>query len=220
MKTNGRRNHQQLRTEPWRVFRIMGEFVEGFDELSNVTKAVAIFGSSKATSRDPYYRLAEQIAKALVRHGYAVITGAGPGLMEAANKGALEADGDSIGLNIELPITQQPNRYINHLINFHYFFSRKVMFVKYAKAFVIFPGGYGTLDEFFESITLIQTQRMEKFPVVLVDGEYWHGLIEWLRKFVLKASNIDPQDLDIFKIANTPEEVIKIIRDFYKNKRG
>ena len=206
--------------DPWRVFRIMSEFVDGFHELAEIGPAVSIFGSSRTKRTQQWHKLAEKTAALLVKEGYAVITGGGPGIMEASNKGAASAKGQSIGLNIDLPFEQKPNRYINHLINFHYFFSRKVMFVKYAKAFVIFPGGYGTLDEFFESITLIQTQRMEKFPVVLFDGGYWHGLIEWLRKTVLKADNIDPQDLDIFKIANTPEEVVKIIRDFYKSKRG
>ena len=205
--------------DPWRVFRIMSEFVDGFHELAEIGPAVSIFGSSRTKRTQQWHKLAEKTAALLVKEGYAVITGGGPGIMEASNKGAASAKGQSIGLNIDLPFEQKPNHYINHLINFHYFFSRKVMFVKYAKAFVIFPGGYGTLDEFFESITLIQTQRMEKFPVVLFDGGYWHGLIEWLRKTVLKAGNIDPQDLDIFKIANTPEEVVKIIRDFYKNKR-
>ena len=205
---------------PWRVFRIMSEFVDGFHELAGIGPAVSIFGSSRTKKTQRWHRLAGKTAALLVKEGYAVITGGGPGIMEAGNKGAAGAKGQSIGLNIDLPFEQKPNRYINHLINFHYFFSRKVMFVKYAKAFVIFPGGFGTLDEFFESITLIQTQRMEKFPVVLFDGEYWQGLIKWMRETVLKADNIDPQDLDIFKIADTPEEVIKTIRDFYKNKRG
>ena len=205
--------------DPWRVFRIMSEFVDGFHELAEIGPAVSIFGSSRTKRTQQWHKLADKTAALLVKEGYAVITGGGPGIMEASNKGAASAKGQSIGLNIDLPFEQKPNHYINHLINFHYFFSRKVMFVKYAKAFVIFPGGYGTLDEFFESITLIQTRRMEKFPVVLFDGGYWHGLIEWLRKTVLKADNIDPQDLDIFKIADTPEEVVKIIRDFYKNKR-
>ncbi len=205
--------------DPWRVFRIMSEFVDGFHELAEIGPAVSIFGSARTKNTHRWHKLAEKTAALLVKEGYAVITGGGPGIMEAGNKGASSAKGKSIGLNIDLPFEQKPNRYINHLINFHYFFSRKVMFVKYAKAFVIFPGGYGTLDELFESITLIQTRRMEKFPVVLFDEKYWDGLVEWLRKSVLKAGNIDPEDLDLFKIANTPEEVIKIIRDFYKNKR-
>ena len=220
MKTNGRRNHQQLRTEPWRVFRIMGEFVEGFDELSNVTKAVAIFGSSKATSRDPYYRLAEQIAKALVRHGYAVITGAGPGLMEAANKGALEADGDSIGLNIELPITQQPNRYINHLLNFRFFFIRRVMFVKYSKALVVMPGGFGTLDELFEIVTLVQTRKIDPIPVILVGSAFWKGLLAWLKEEVLERRYLDPDDLQLVTVCETAREVVETIQRFSRTRRA
>lgn len=205
--------------DPWRVFRIMSEFVDGFHELAEIGPAVSIFGSSRTHESHPWHKLAEKTAQLLVKEGYAVITGGGPGLMEAGNKGATEAKGQSIGLNIDLPFEQKPNRYINHLINFHYFFARKVMFVKYARAFVIFPGGYGTLDELFESLTLIQTQRMEKFPVILFNGEYWDGLIDWMKKSVLKAKNIDPHDLDIFKVAETPQEVIKIIRDFYKGKK-
>ena len=166
-----------------------------------------------------WYKLAERTAQLLVKEGYAVITGAGPGIMEAGNKGTMRAKGMSIGLNIDLPFEQKPNRYVKKLMGFHYFFSRKVMFVKYASAFIIFPGGYGTLDEFFESITLIQTRRMEKFPVVLFGKDYWHGLIEWLKKTVLKAKNIDPEDMNLFKIVDTPEEAVKFIRDFYNTKK-
>ena len=155
----------------------------------------------------------------LVKEGYAVITGGGPGIMEAGNKGATKADGESIGLNIELPFEQKPNPYVKTLINFHYFFCRKVMFVKYAKAFVIFPGGFGTLDEFFESITLIQTERIEKFPVILFGSDYWTGLIDWLRDKMLGSKNINPEDLDIFEVVDTPEEVIKVIRNFYSIKK-
>ncbi|MBI5416025.1 MAG: TIGR00730 family Rossman fold protein [Candidatus Omnitrophica bacterium] len=205
--------------DPWRVFRIMSEFVDGFHELAEIGPAVSIFGSSRTRRTQQWHKLAERTAELLVKEGYAIITGGGPGIMEAGNKGASKAKGKSIGLNIDLPFEQKPNRYITHLINFHYFFSRKVMFVKYAKAFVIFPGGFGTLDEFFESITLIQTRRMERFPVVLFDSEYWHGLVSWLRHSVLKADNIDPEDLDIFKIVDTPEDVVKSIRDFYKDNR-
>lgn len=201
--------------DPWRVFRIMSEFVDGFHELAGIGPAISIFGSSRTKRTQQWHKLAERTAELLVKEGYAVITGGGPGIMEAGNKGASRGKGKSIGLNIDLPFEQKPNKYINHLINFHYFFARKVMFVKYAKAFVIFPGGYGTLDEFTESITLIQTGRMEKFPVVLFDSHYWQGLIHWLKGSVLKAGNIDPEDLEIFQIADTPENVVKIIRDFY-----
>ena len=160
--------------------------------------------------------MAEKTAQLLVKEGYAVITGGGPGAMEAGNKGATEAKGHSIGLNIDLPFEQKPNAYVGHLINFHYFFCRKVMFVKYAKAFVIFPGGFGTLDELFESLTLIQTRRIEQFPVILFGSEYWQGLIDWLSEVVCKEKNIDPQDLTIFQIADKPEDVIRIIKTFYK----
>lgn len=205
--------------EPWRVFRIMGEFVEGFHELSEIGPAVSIFGSARTPKGHPWYKDAEKTARLLVKGGFAVITGGGPGAMEAGNKGATEAGGKSIGLNIDLPMEQKPNEYINHSIDFHYFFCRKVMFVKYAKAFVIFPGGYGTLDELFESLTLIQTQRMEKFPVILYDTKFWAGMVEWLKNTVLKARNIDEKDLFIFEYANKPEDVIKIIRKFYTKKR-
>jgi uncharacterized protein (TIGR00730 family) len=163
------------------------------------------------------YLMAQQTAELLVKEGYAVITGGGPAIMEAGNKGASRAKGRSIGLNIDLPFEQKPNRYIKTLINFHYFFCRKVMFVKYAKAFVIFPGGYGTLDEFFESITLIQTQRMGRFPVILFGSAFWSGMVNWLRNSVLKAGNIDAQDLDIFQTVDTPEQVVKAIRNFYSS---
>ena len=203
---------------PWRVFRIMAEFVEGFDELSQIGPAVSIFGSSRIAKDHKYYRAAEKTAELLVKEGYAVITGGGPSIMEAGNKGAAGARGVSVGLNIDLPFEQEPNPYINHLINFHYFFSRKVMFVKYAKAFVIFPGGFGTLDELFESLTLIQTQRMERFPVILYGSSYWKGLIDWLSNAVLDENCIDKKDLTIFQTVDSPEGAIKLIKDFYKKK--
>lgn len=205
--------------DPWRVFRIMGEFVEGFHELSEIGPAVSIFGSARTKRTNGLHEQAVRTAQLLVKEGYAIITGGGPGIMEAGNKGAHNAKGRSIGLNIELPFEQKPNRYINKLINFHYFFCRKVMFVKYAKAFVIFPGGFGTLDELFESLTLIQTGRMRKFPVVLFDTEYWSGLVDWLKNTVVKEKNIDPQDVEIFQIVDTPEDVLKAIRNFYNNKK-
>ncbi len=204
---------------PWRVFRIMAEFVEGFDELSQIGPAVSIFGSAREKLNHKYYEAAEKTAQLLVKEGYAVITGGGPSIMEAGNKGAAEARGLSIGLNIDLPFEQKPNPYINHLINFHYFFSRKVMFVKYAKAFIIFPGGFGTLDEFFESITLIQTQRMERFPVILYGSSYWKGLLDWIKDSVLAEHCIDKADLSIYQTVDKPEDAIKIIKDFYKKQR-
>ena len=204
--------------DPWRIFRIMAEFVDGFEELKDIGPAVSIFGSSRIKANHPYYRDAEKTAQLLVKAGYAVITGGGPSIMEAGNKGATKAGGKSIGLNIDLPFEQKPNKYIKTLINFHYFFCRKVMFVKYAKAFVIFPGGFGTLDELFESVTLIQTERMEKFPVILVGSDYWAGLLDWMNKMVLGEGNIGPKDLNIFSVVDTPGDVVKIITTFYSKK--
>lgn len=204
--------------DPWRVFRIMSEFVEGFHELAHIGPAVSLFGSARTKSSHPWYKAADKTAELLVKEGYAVITGGGPGAMEAGNKGARKAKGQSIGLNIDLPFEQKPNPFVKHLINFHYFFCRKVMFVKYAKAFVIFPGGFGTLDELFESLALIQTQRMERFPVILYSNAYWSGLVKWMKDQMLKAKNIDADDLMIFKVVDRPEDVIQIIRDFYSTK--
>lgn len=203
------------REDPWRVFRIMSEFVEAFEVLSQLGDAVSIFGSSRTKPGNKYYRLAEETAYLLAKEGYAVITGSGPGLMEAANKGAKRAKGKSVGLNIQIPCEQKPNKYVDVLLDFHYFFVRKVTFVKYAKAFVIMPGGYGTLDEFTEAINLIQTQRISKFPVVLVGREYWEGLLEWLKDKVLKNGNISKEDLDIFVVVDKPKEVVQAIRKFY-----
>jgi len=204
--------------DPWRVFRIMAEFVEGFHQLSQIGPAVTIFGSARTGRNAPMYKMAEKTARLLMQQGYAVITGGGPGIMEASNKGASKAGGNSIGLNIDLPFEQTPNQYIKTLIKFHYFFCRKVMFVKYARAFVIFPGGFGTLDELFESITLIQTHRIESFPVILFNKEYWQGLMTWLNGKVLAEKNICKKDLDIMTIVDTPEEVLKAINNFYKKK--
>ncbi|MCM8796607.1 MAG: TIGR00730 family Rossman fold protein [Candidatus Omnitrophica bacterium] len=201
--------------ETWRVFRIMSEFIDGFEALSQVGNAVSIFGSSRTKRGSQYYRLAEEIAYLLAKDGYAIITGSGPGIMEAANKGAKRAGGESIGLNIQIPLEQKPNKYVDILLNFRYFFVRKVMFVKYAKAFVILPGGYGTLDEFTEAINLIQTRRIGKFPVVLVNRKYWQGMLNWLRGVVLKKGNISKEDVDIFTVVDKPREVIAEIRKFY-----
>ena len=210
----------EMMEDPWRIFRIMAEFVEGFEELKDVGPAVTIFGSSRINNAHSYYHAAEKTSELLVKAGYAIITGGGPSIMEAGNKGAAKGGGQSIGLNIDLPFEQKPNIYINHLISFHYFFCRKVCFVKYAKAFVIFPGGYGTLDELFESITLIQTKRMGQFPVILFGSKYWKGLVEWLRDSVLAEGCIDPQDLDIIQIVDKPEDVVKIIKKFYSKKKS
>lgn len=212
------RKTNDFRTEdPWRIFRIMAEFVEGFDELSKIGPAVTVFGSSRTKSQDRYYRMAEETTSLLSKNGYSIITGAGPGIMEAANKGAKKTGGVSIGLNIQVPIVQKPNRFITKLLDFRYFFCRKVMFVKYAKAFIIFPGGFGTMDEFFESMTLIQTERIGKFPVILMGSEYWKGLVEWMKEAMLKKDRIVKSDLDIFSIADTAEDALKNIRIFYSN---
>lgn len=205
--------------DTWRLFRIMSEFVEGFEVLSEIGKAVSIFGSSRANPGNIYYRLTEEISYLLAKDGFAIITGGGPGIMEAANKGAKRAKGHSLGLNIQIPSEQKPNKYIDTLLDFRYFFVRKVMFVKYAKAFVIMPGGYGTLDEFYEAINLIQTRRIPEFPVVLFGSEYWEGMIKWLHDEVLKNSNISPQDLDLFKVTDSPKEVLQIIKRFYEKKK-
>ncbi len=205
------REHLDIR-DTWRIFRIMAEFVEGFETLSQIPPAVAIFGSSRATPRDPEYVLAEEIARRLVENGFSVITGGGPGIMEAANKGASEADGVSVGLNIELPHEQEANRYVKKLLNFRYFFVRKVMFVKYSIAFVILPGGFGTLDELFESVTLIQTHKIRPFPVILAGDGYWNGLLAWLHETAVQGGKISPSEMEILKLAKTPDEVIQIIR--------
>ncbi len=206
------------REDTWRIFRIMSEFVEGFETLSKIGEAVSIFGSSRTKPGTEYFKQAEEVAYLIAKEGYAVITGSGPGLMEAANKGAQRAGGQSIGLNIHIPSEQLPNPYVDLLLDFRYFFVRKVMFVKYARAFVILPGGYGTLDEFFEAINLIQTERIPKFPVVLFNSEYWGGLLTWLKDKVYAKGNISREDLDIFTLVDDPKEVVGAIKRFYAKK--
>ena len=217
-KIRGKTDTHFIMEDPWRVFRIMSEFVEGFEELASIEKAVTIFGSSRTKTTNKYYKLTEEIACNLAKAGYTVITGAGPGIMEAANKGAKEAGGQSIGLNIEMPQIQKPNPYITRLLSFRYFFCRKVMFSKYAKAFVILPGGFGTMDEFFEALTLIQTKRTPPFPIVLVGKEFWKGLIDWVDKKICKEDRADKQDLRIFKITDNPDEIVPFINKFYKKR--
>jgi uncharacterized protein (TIGR00730 family) len=219
--TKGMKNSKGgfLSEDPWRIFRIMSEFVEGFEVLSRVGKAVSIFGSSRSRPENKYYQAAEEIAYLLAKEGYAIITGSGPGIMEAANKGARRAKGHSIGLNIQIPTEQKPNKYVDTFLDFRYFFVRKVIFVKYAKAFVIMPGGYGTLDEFTEAINLIQTERIAKFPVILFGKEYWKGMLDWLRNTVLKNGSISREDLDIFTVVDNPKEAVTVIKKFYKQKR-
>jgi hypothetical protein len=197
--------------ESWRVFRIMSEFVEGFEALAEVGKAVTIFGSARTKPDDPYYKSAERTAQLLAKAGFAVITGGGPGIMEAANKGAIEAGAPSAGLNITLPHEQEANKYQTVSLDFHYFYARKVMFLKYAAALVCFPGGYGTLDEFFECITLIQTLKAKAVPVVLFGSEYWGGLADWLNR-TLKPHFIDAEDLEIFRVTDDPRDVVRWVK--------
>ena len=198
-------------TDPWRVFRIMGEFVEGFDALANLGRAVTVFGSARVPAGHAQYEQAEYTARLLVEAGFAVITGGGPGIMEAANKGAREAGGISVGCNIELPFEQGINPYVDIAINFRYFFVRKTMFVKYAEAFIIFPGGFGTLDELFEALTLIQTGKVRDFPVILVGTEYWRGLLDWFKATMQAEGKISPADLDLVVVTDSPEEAVRVI---------
>jgi len=198
-------------TDPWRVLRIMGEFVEGFDTLADVRHAVSFFGSARTAPGEPMYELAVETARLLARAGFAIITGGGPGIMEAANRGAQEGGALSIGCNIELPFEQGMNAFVQRAINFRYFFVRKTMFVKYATAFVVFPGGYGTMDELFEALTLIQTGKVKYFPVVLVGREYWQGLVDWLEARVAGEGKIATEDLRLFQLTDDPREVVRLI---------
>jgi uncharacterized protein (TIGR00730 family) len=203
-----------IREDPWRIFRIMSEFVDSFQTMSHVGPAVTIFGSARTLPADKYYKAAQEIAKGLAKHNLAVITGGGPGIMEAANKGAERAGGKSVGLNIELPHEQNCNKFANVPIHFHYFFSRKVCFVKYSLGFVYMPGGFGTLDELFEVLTLVQTQRIPQFPLILFGSEHWKGLVAWMKARLEKDKLISPGDLDLVKITDNVQEVIEIIRDY------
>jgi hypothetical protein len=200
--------------ESWRIFRIMAEFVEAIESLSKIKNAVSIFGSARTTPDDPYYQKAEKLSQRLAEKGFSVITGGGPGIMEAANKGAAEAGGKSVGMNIRLPFEQKPNAYANISIDYKYFFIRKVMFVKYAVAYVIMPGGFGTMDELFEALTLIQTRRIKSFPVVLMGSEYWKGLLDWMKKTMIRGGTILPEDLDFITIIDDPDEVVKHLQRF------
>ncbi len=198
-------------TDPWRVLRIQGEFVTGFDALAHVGRAVSIFGSARISPEDPLYEAARTTARLLAEAGYAVITGGGPGIMEAANRGAREGNGLSIGCAIELPVEQGINRYVNLPINFRYFFIRKTMFVKYAQAFVIFPGGFGTMDELFESLVLIQTRKVRDFPLILFGSTYWQGLLDWLRGTMLAEAKISAHDLELLTVTDSPRDVLRIV---------
>ena len=205
------RQDEFTHTDTWRVFRIMGEFVEGFDELATLTRGVSIFGSARSKPDDPDYQAAMETAALLAAEGFAVITGGGPGIMEAANRGAYEAGGLSIGCNIELPFEQRPNAYQTRSLKFKYFFVRKMMFVKYSLGFIIFPGGFGTFDELFEALTLIQTRKIRNFPVVLFGSHYWSGLLEWFKSVVLPGGKISDPDFGIFHVTDSPQEVIEIM---------
>ena len=204
--------------DSWALFKIMGEFVNGFEKMSAIGPCVSIFGSARTKPGDPYYELAVRVAQSIAEAGYGIITGGGPGIMEAGNRGAHLAGGTSVGLNIDLPFEQHDNPYIDgdKSLDFDYFFVRKVMFVKYSQGFVVMPGGFGTLDELFEAITLIQTNKIEKFPIILVGSEFWNGLMAWAKDVMLKMGNISPKDLDLIQIVDTEKEVVEIIDSFYK----
>ena len=212
------RDWNEIKThDSWVIFKVMAEMVEGFEKLAKIGPCVSIFGSARTKSDNPYYKMAEEIAAKLVRHGYGVITGRGPGIMEAGNKGAKSEKGKSVGLNIELPHEQGNNMYIDpdKLISFDYFFVRKVMFVKYSQGFIVMPGGFGTLDELFEAVTLIQTNKIGRFPIVLVGEEFWGGLFDWIKGTMLKAGNISPEDLNLINIVETPTDAVRVIDEFY-----
>ena len=203
-----------IHEDPWRIFRIMAEFVDSFQTLSQVGPAVTIFGSARTKPNDKYYRAAQAIGKGLAKHNLAVITGGGPGIMEAANKGATSGGGKSVGLNIELPREQFANKFSNIPIHFHYFFARKVCFVKYSLGFVFMPGGFGTLDEFFEVLTLVQTERIPQFPLILFGSEHWKGLLAWVKSRLEKDSFISPADLDLLAVTDDPKEAVELILDY------
>ena len=214
------KNWNAIKTsDSWQIFKIMSEFVEGFETMAKIGPCVSIFGSARTKPDNKYYKQAEEIGYLLTQKGYGVITGGGPGIMEAANKGAKRGEGKSVGLNIELPFEQSYNEFIDNdkILNFDYFFVRKVMFVKYAQGFIVLPGGVGTLDELFEAITLIQTCKIGKFPIVLVGEAYWEGMLDWIKETMLgKENNISHDDMDLINIVNTPNEAVEIIEEFYK----
>jgi len=213
------KNWNEIQTaDSWKVFKILAELVEGFEKLARIGPCVSIFGSARTTPDNPYFKLAEEIAFNLTQRGYGVITGGGPGIMEAANMGAKRGRGKSVGINIDLPMEQEPNLFIDpdKLISFDHFFVRKVMFMKYAQGFIVLPGGFGTFDELFEAITLIQTEKIGKFPIILVGSSYWEGLIQWIREVMLaREKNVSPDDLDIFTVVETAEAAVDVIDQFY-----
>jgi uncharacterized protein (TIGR00730 family) len=208
---------EDLKTsEPWRVFRILSELVEGFETLNDIGPAVTIFGSSKLRSGDKFYEAAVKVAKMLADDGFAIISGGGPGVMEGANRGAKKGKAHSIGLNIEIPMEQHPNKYQDITLSFRYFFVRKLMFIKYAMAYVIFPGGFGTMDELFEALTLAQTKKIESFPIILYGSDYWKGLIDWMKKTLVPSGTIGREDFSLFSIVDTPEEIRFLINEHYR----
>jgi len=212
------KNWNEIKTnDSWSLFKIMSEFVNGYEKLSSIGPCISIFGSARTPSNHPNYKLTVEIAKSVSESGYGIISGGGPGIMEAANKGAQEANGVSVGLNIVLPFEQESNPYIDKdkLIDFQYFFVRKVMFVKYAQGFIVMPGGVGTLDELFEAFTLLQTSKVNKYPIILVGIEYWDGLIEWIKNRLLKEHNISPEDLDLIEVVDTKDQVMECLNRFY-----
>lgn len=223
MKEQRHKSWNEIKTnDSWAIFKIMGEFVTGFEKMSKIGPCVSIFGSARTKPEHEYYQLTVEISKKIVESGYGVITGGGPGIMEAGNKGAHLGGGTSVGLNIELPFEQHNNPYIDSdkSLDFDYFFVRKVMFVKYSQGFVVMPGGFGTLDELFEAVTLIQTHKIEKFPIILVGTKFWGGLLDWVKDTLLyKNGNISPKDIDLIHLVDTPEEVIAILDSFYKEYR-
>lgn len=208
--------NQMEKNDSWRLFRILSEFVEGFDTLSEFLPAVTVYGSARIEQKHPYYKMARQLGKALGKAGFSVFTGGGPGLMEGANRGATEGGNPSVGLNIELAREQSPNPYLTHGLSFRYFFVRKVMLVKYSSAFCLFPGGYGTLDELFETLTLIQTHKIKPFPVILMGSGYWAGLIDWLRDQALKSEMISEGDLNLFQVTDSIEEAVAIVQEHHR----
>ena len=208
---------RRLRDETWRVFRIMAEFVEGFDKLAMLGPCVTIFGSARTKPSAPEYKLAVKTARLLSKEGFGVITGGGGGIMEAGNRGAAEQGGESVGLNILLPFEQRPNEYIQTLINFHYFFVRKVMFVKYCHGAIIMPGGFGTMDELCEVLTLVQTKKVHRFPIILMDTKFWDGLVDWFKATMIKRGTISSEDLKLFHVTDDPKEAVRIIKDYDVN---
>ena len=217
-RTLGPKKTDSLTRESWKIFQIIAEFVEGFERLSTIAPSVSIFGSARTPSDHPYYKLTEEIARLLSDAGFTVVSGGGPGIMEAANKGAFAGKSPSVGLNISLPFEQSGNPYQDIALNFRHFFSRKVMFVKYASAYVVMPGGFGTLDELAEILTLVQTGKSRKIPIILVQSEFWQGLLSWIKDSMLKDNTISPEDLDLIQVIDDPKQVVSAIFDYYEGR--